>query len=378
MDLFNFQVHGYRMQDAVLSSTLNFISALIFFLFYRSEKVLLIFLTITVLENTTKFLLLKSRKRRERVLILGENGRTEKIREAVRIDKNYNYIGYLADMDKHDENCLGSYGDLQKIVNAYKVDKIVVIDKELSKQRIKVLLELKTSGIEIRDYFTFSEEVRWRIDVDSIDEEWLIFSSGFNIYHNSYQKKLKRVLDIMIALFMLVFTTPIMLLTAISIKVDSTGPVFFSQERVGLNGKCFNILKFRSMIETAEKDGPVWAGENDPRITKVGGIIRKTRIDELPQLWNILKGDMSFVGPRPERPVFVDRLKNKVPFYNMRHSVLPGLTGWAQVMYHYGASMDESLRKLEYDLYYIKYQDFVMDALIILKTLRIVVFGRGR
>ena len=132
------------------------------------------------------------------------------------------------------------------------------------------------------------------------------------------------------------------------------------------------------MIEGAEKDGPVWAGENDPRITKVGGLLRKTRIDELPQLWNILKGDMSFVGPRPERPVFVDRLKIKVPFYNMRHSVLPGLTGWAQVMYRYGASMDESLCKLEYDLYYIKYQDFVMDALIIFKTLRIVLFGRGR
>ena len=245
MDLFNFQVHGYRMQDAVLSSTLNFISALIFFLFYRSEKVLLIFLIITVLENTTKFLLLKSKKRRERILILGENGRTEKIREAVRIDKNYNYIGYLTDTDKDDENCLGSYDDLQKIVNTYKVGKIVVIDKELSKQRIKVLLELKTNGIEIRDYFTFSEEVRWRIDVDSIDEEWLTFSSGFNIYHNRYQKKLKRVLDIMIALFMLVFTMPIMLLTAISIKIDSTGPVFFSQERVGLNGKTFNIFKIQ-------------------------------------------------------------------------------------------------------------------------------------
>ena len=378
MDLFNFQVSGYRMQDGILSFALNFVSALIFFLFYRSEKVLVIFMSVALLENTTKFLLLKFRKHRERVLILGENGRREKVLEAVHGEKDYTYVGYLTEADRAGESCLGSYDDLQKLVETYKIDKIVVLDTALSKQLIKVLLELKTIGIEVRDYFTFSEEVLWRIDVESIDERWLAFSSGFNIYHNMYQKKLKRVSDIMLVLFIFMLTLPLMLLAAAFIKFDSTGPVFFSQERIGLNGKPFKIFKFRSMIEAAEKNGPAWAVENDPRITKVGKFIRKSRIDELPQLWNILKGDMSFIGPRPERPVFVEKLKEELSFYNLRHSVLPGLTGWAQVMYHYGASIDEALHKLEYDLYYIKYQNFVMDAIIILKTLRIVVFGRGR
>jgi exopolysaccharide biosynthesis polyprenyl glycosylphosphotransferase len=176
----------------------------------------------------------------------------------------------------------------------------------------------------------------------------------------------------------LLITAPVILITAIAIKLDSRGPVFFKQERIGENGRIFKVYKFRSMRTDAElNSGPVWAQEDDPRITRVGRIIRNLRIDEIPQMWNVLKGDMSFVGPRPERPHFVNELRKSVPYYDQRHTVKPGITGWAQVLYPYGASEDDALQKLKYDLYYVKHMSVVMDLLIVVKTIKIVLFGRG-
>jgi exopolysaccharide biosynthesis polyprenyl glycosylphosphotransferase len=177
---------------------------------------------------------------------------------------------------------------------------------------------------------------------------------------------------------MAIFLSPLFLVAAVAIKLDSKGPVFFKQARVGENGEIYTVFKFRSMREDAEAlSGPVWAEEDDPRITKVGRIIRKLRIDELPQLWNVIKGDMSFVGPRPERPFFVEQLKKKVPYYNERFSVKPGVTGWAQVMYGYGATEEDALQKLKYDLYYIKNMSLLMDLVVIFHTVKIVLLGRG-
>ena len=182
----------------------------------------------------------------------------------------------------------------------------------------------------------------------------------------------------MASFFLILFTWPVMLISCAVIKIESRGKIFFTQERIGYQVKICRVVKLRSMREDAEAEGPRWAVENDRRVTRYGRFMRKTRIDELPQVWNILKGEMSFVGPRPERPVFVEKLEKEIPFYNLRHCVLPGLTGWAQVMHPYGASVEDALYKLEYDLYYIKYQDIILDIIIFFKTVKIVLWGRGR
>jgi exopolysaccharide biosynthesis polyprenyl glycosylphosphotransferase len=192
------------------------------------------------------------------------------------------------------------------------------------------------------------------------------------------QAKIKRIFDIVTALLIGIMTAPIMLVAALIVRLESPGPVIYRQDRVGEHGKEFAVLKFRSMRNDAEKNGAQWAQVNDPRITKFGNFMRKTRIDELPQLLNVLKGEMSFIGPRPERMVFIEELEKQIPHYNLRHLIKPGLTGWAQVMYPYGASVEDAKRKLEYDLHYIKRQSFYMDMVIMFKTLKTVLFGKGR
>jgi exopolysaccharide biosynthesis polyprenyl glycosylphosphotransferase len=204
----------------------------------------------------------------------------------------------------------------------------------------------------------------------------LIFGEGFR--QPKILRVIKRVLDTGLALVVLILTLPLFILVAIAVRLESPGPVFYSQERVGRYNKTFHIYKFRSMVTDAEKsNSPVWAQKNDSRITRVGQFIRKTRLDELPQLWNILKGEMSFVGPRPERPVFVKELEEKIPFYSQRHIVKPGLTGWAQIRYEYGASIEDALKKLEYDLYYVKNMSIFLDIMTIMETVHVVLFRKG-
>jgi exopolysaccharide biosynthesis polyprenyl glycosylphosphotransferase len=215
-----------------------------------------------------------------------------------------------------------------------------------------------------------------KIMVEFINPSWLIFSSGFQ--KSPMRRFVKRLTDIAFSVVLLLLLLPLLLLTAVMIRLDSPGPVIFSQERVGERRRIYRMHKFRSMIQNAEKlSGPVWALENDPRITRVGRIMRRLRIDELPQLWNVLKGKMSIVGPRPERDVFVQELEKTVPYYRERFSVKPGITGWAQVNYGYGASVADAIEKLNYDLFYIKNMSTMMDLLIVLRTIRILLFGRG-
>jgi sugar transferase (PEP-CTERM system associated) len=231
-------------------------------------------------------------------------------------------------------------------------------------------------GIPITDLSAFYEKVRGEVPIDSLKASWLIYGSGFE--QGSVRTFIKRAFDLLVSLVLFVATAPVMLVTALAIKLESPGPVIFRQVRVGRAGRPFTVLKFRSMRADAEKDGVArWATAGDARVTAVGRIIRKLRIDELPQLINVLRGEMSFVGPRPERPEFVAGLKEQIPFYDLRHSVKPGLTGWAQVRYCYGASVEDARTKLQFDLYYVKNHSLFLDILVLFETVRVILFREG-
>ena len=253
---------------------------------------------------------------------------------------------------------------------------IVALDQKRGIMPYKQLLNCKVRGFSIIDGESIYERVTGKVLVERINPSWLIFSDGF--VKSPVTRFTKRLVGFVLSSMMLVLLSPLILIVALAIKLDSKGPVLFIQDRVGEDGEIFKVYKFRSMREDAEAlSGPVWAEEDDPRITRVGKIIRKLRIDELPQLWNVLKGDMSFVGPRPERPFFVEKLKKTVPYYNERFAVKPGVTGWAQVKYAYGATEQDALEKLKYDLYYIKNMSLIMDLMVIFLTVKIVLLGRG-
>lgn len=268
--------------------------------------------------------------------------------------------------------------DLAAHVNKLHCELIVIGDKfENQSLPIDALINCKLSGIKIMDQLSFFEEVRGYVNLDSVKADWIIFAEGFK-GGSIFERALKRLMDVVTSVLFLILSSPIFLVCALLVKATSKGPILYRQERVGLNGEHFEVLKFRSMRVDAESDGkPKFASKNDPRVTPVGGFLRKTRADEIPQAINVLKGDMSFVGPRPERPYFVDQLSEKVPFYRERHCLKPGITGWAQIRYPYGASFEDSRRKLEYDLYYVKNYSIFLDVLIILQTLRVVLFPHG-
>jgi sugar transferase (PEP-CTERM system associated) len=239
------------------------------------------------------------------------------------------------------------------------------------------LLRIKTTGVHVNDFSTFLERETGRVDLDTLNPSWLIFSDGFSS-GRMISSAAKRVFDVLASLGLLFFTLPVIALFAALVKLDSRGPAFFRQTRIGLYGQEFELTKLRSMRTDAEADGRArFAQKDDPRVTRVGRLIRKLRIDELPQAWSVLKGEMSFVGPRPERPEFVADLDDKLPYYAERHMVKPGITGWAQVNYPYGASLEDSRHKLEYDLYYAKNYTPFLDLLILLQTLRVILWPEG-
>jgi sugar transferase (PEP-CTERM system associated) len=241
---------------------------------------------------------------------------------------------------------------------------------------LRELLDCKLSGVNVLDLASYFERALWQIRLDSLKVGWLIFGEGFR--QGWGRTFVKRLFDLVAASILLLLALPVMLLTAIAIALEDGFPVFYRQERVGRNGRLFNVIKFRSMRRDAEGDGkPRWASANDDRTTRVGRIIRKLRIDELPQLYSVLTGDMSLIGPRPERPYFVDQLTRDIPFYAVRHSVKPGVTGWAQGSYHYGASGDDSIQKLQYDLYYVKNHTLFLDIVILFETVGVVLTGKG-
>jgi len=258
------------------------------------------------------------------------------------------------------------------------VDEIVVALKERrgGSMPLRELLDCKISGIRVSDMSTYFERMLGQIRIDHVRAGWLIFGDGF--HQGLYRTAAKRLFDLLCAVLLLVLAAPVMLITAMAIALESRGPVFYRQERVGHAGKPFHVLKFRSMRVDAETDGrPQWAATKDARVTRVGSVIRRFRIDEFPQLLNVLDGRMSLVGPRPERPFFVEQLTREIPYYAVRHSVKPGITGWAQVRHEYGASVADSLEKLQYDLYYVKNHSLFLDIVILFETIGVVLSGKG-
>ena len=264
------------------------------------------------------------------------------------------------------------------VIHRHQVDQVIVAVKEQRGGNVPMeqLLTARIQGVPVMDLAAFYECTTGEVPVDSLKASWLVYGHGFA--QGRTRKALKRAFDILSSSILLLIASPVMLLTAIAIKLESEGPVIYRQERVGLGGKIFMCLKFRSMRTDAEKDGvAVWAKKNDSRVTRVGAFIRKTRIDELPQIISVLKGEMSMVGPRPERPSFVEQLKQQIPYYDIRHSVKPGVTGWAQVRYSYGASLEDALHKHQYDLYYVKNNSLFLDLLILFETVSVVIFREG-
>jgi len=267
---------------------------------------------------------------------------------------------------------------LDEIIKSQRIKELIVAVREQRGGSLPVsqLLACRLQGIRVTDLSGFFERVTGEVPVNCLKASWLIYGEGFR--QGWGRRTVKRCFDVLAALLLLGLSSPIMVATAIAIFVEGGCPIIFRQERVGHGGRVFRLIKFRSMRIDAEKDGtPRWASSNDSRVTTVGRWIRRTRIDELPQIFNVLKGEMSFVGPRPERPYFVAQLTDKIPFYGARHSVKPGLTGWAQVRYTYGASVEDAEKKLQYDLYYVKNHTLLLDFLVLLRTIHVVLHARG-
>jgi sugar transferase (PEP-CTERM system associated) len=318
---------------------------------------------------------------KENVLIVGTGPLARTVAQQILAQHDFAYriAGFVDDeptVSPSDPMVLGSSADLPRLVAKHHVNRIVV---SLTDRRGKLptaqLLHAKLSGVRVEDAATTYERITGKIMTDGIKPSWLIFSDGFCPSRGT--RIVKRAFDLAMALVGLVLAAPLMLLTAIAVRLDSAGPVLYRQERVGENGRIFTLSKFRSMRADAESGTPIWAKDQDDRITRVGRFIRLARLDEMPQLWSVLRGDMSFIGPRPERPFFVEQLAAAIPFYMERHSVKPGVTGWAQVKYRYGSSIEDATEKLRYDLYYIKHLSIVFDLTIMIDTVKVILSGKG-
>jgi sugar transferase (PEP-CTERM system associated) len=323
-------------------------------------------------------------RNRTRILIFGAGPAAQVVGKTLRlVDPNAQIVGYVPGPNETGitvpaNDLLALDRSLPYTAAGLSVDEIVVAltERRAGSMPLRELLDCKLSGIKVYDLNSHFEKTLGQIRVDYLSASWLIFGDGFN--QGTLRSVIKRVFDLFSASVLILVSAPAMLATGLLIKLESRGPMLYRQERVGQNGKTFLVTKFRSMRTDAEKDGkPRWASANDHRVTRVGHIIRRLRIDELPQLFNVLKGEMSLVGPRPERPFFVEQLTHEIPFYAVRHSVKPGVTGWAQVRYHYGSTVEDSQEKLQYDLYYVKNHTLFLDLVVLLETIGVVLTGKG-
>ncbi|MGP4843283.1 TIGR03013 family XrtA/PEP-CTERM system glycosyltransferase [Marinobacter sp. 1Y8] len=335
--------------------------------------------------RTLFFALLGDDAFKRKVLVLGAGVRAARLLEDLRTPfnrKGFTLVGFVPlpsePREVSLEHCLQLSSSLHHYVLNHPVSEIVVaVDDRRKGLPMEDLLECKMEGIKIVDGATFYERESRKVALEMISQGWLVFSDGFTV--SSVSGFGKRAIDLMTAGVLFLAASPLMLLTVLAIKLEEglKAPVLYSQERVGLNGKVFHVHKFRSMRTDAEKNGAVWAQKNDTRVTRVGDFIRKVRIDELPQIFNVLNGTMAFVGPRPERPVFVKQLSENIPLYDERHRVKPGITGWAQLCFAYADNEEDTREKLRYDLYYIKNQSLLLDLLIIIQTVEVILFKKG-
>ena len=321
----------------------------------------------------------------ERILVVGTGDSARKVVREILDQREFAYrvIGFIDDDPARigerivNPGIVGTPADIAALIERHQIDRIIVgLSDRRGKLPVEELLRAKMAGIRVEDATTTYERVTGKILIDDLRPSWLIFSDGFRV--SRITRWVKRSIDLTLSLILAVLACPLMVLTAIAVMIESGRPILYCQERVGENGKTFTLCKFRSMRTDAEKGGrPIWAKDGDDRVTRVGRFIRLTRLDELPQIWNVLRGDMSFVGPRPERPFFVAELARAIPFYQQRHAVKPGLTGWAQVKYRYGSSLEDATEKLRYDLYYIKHLSVFFDLTIVFDTVKVVLFGKG-
>jgi len=394
-DLYDFQV--VRQRDNLFVHTMQALGAaclMLALLFYVSPAsslgrgiallaaplILALLLSWRLSANTTNLL----SRGDERVLIMGtgESGISLVRHILAHPEYNMRVVGFL---DKNSQDIgkslvnpriIGEFSDIEQIVAQERINRVILSFQERrGTTPIKQLLNVKFGGVRIEDVHSCFERLHGRIPLERLSPSWLILSDGFK--KSRLLLAGKRAMDVLVSLTILIVVSPLIPFIALAIYWDSGSPIFFRQTRAGYKGHEFELLKFRSMVQDAEKDGPRWAAKSDCRITRVGQILRKTRLDEIPQLFNVFRGEMSLVGPRPERPYFCEQLEKEIPFYNLRHSIRPGLTGWAQVRFRYGASLDDAKGKLEYDMFYLKNMSLFVDCAILFETAKVVILGRG-
>lgn len=399
-DAYNFNTHIDDLiklkKIAINCITIILISAF-FILLINDGEFGYLFHKKTILLNTSLFTVwililrlvvfkwLRSQAEKSRWLILGIDENTIEFSHNLTHLNPYGELAFITESENKTPNLLkaqfkhlGSLNNLLYLNQENWSGIIIANYSDLSQVSCKKLLQMRLQGSRIHKLLDFYENLFYKIPSSLLNDNELVFNQGLNILTSGIDLKLKRIVDITLAIFLLVALSPLMFLVAIAIKLDSPGNIFYSQVRTGLHGKTFKVYKFRSMHQDAEKQGAKWAEEKDSRITNVGYWIRLFRIDELPQIWNVIRGEMSLIGPRPERPEFDLKLKQVIPYYELRYSVKPGITGWAQVMYPYGASIKDAAEKLSYDLYYIKNYSWWLEIKIFIKTIQVVLLGKGR
>ena len=378
----DFYAERFRLKDVFINLGIDSIFSVMLYAFWKRFDVFYMFGLIFVFQVIFRKIICSIYMKKQNVLIFGSNHIENNIQEDIINTLDYNYIGYISNnKTRATKYLIGKYDEMESIIVKNNVD-ILVIVKDIKspdfKKYSKRIFDLKINGLKIMNYEEFNEDIQKKIDINQINEEWILQSNGFDILNNEMQRNIKRGMDLILALILMVVLSPLALITAIIIKYESKGPVIFKQTRIGENMKPFKVYKFRSMKLHDPKKYSKYTLDCDTRVTKFGKFIRKTRIDELPQLWNILKGTMSFIGPRPEWDILAKDYAKQINYYNLRHLIKPGITGWAQVMFPYGESLDDAKRKLEYDLYYLKHQDLILDVLIVAKTAKAVLFGKGK
>ena len=378
----DFYAERFRLKDIFINLGINIVFSITLYAFWKRFDIFNMFALLFLFQVIFRRIVCSLYMKKKNVLIFGSNHIENNIQEDIIRSLDYNYVGYISNnKSRATEYLIGSYEQMEEIIYQKKID-ILVIVKDIKspgfKKYMKRIFDLKINGLKIMNYEEFNEDIQKKIDINKINEEWLLQSNGFDILNNEVQRNIKRGMDLMLALILMVILSPLALIVSIIIKLESKGPVIFKQMRIGENMRPFKVYKFRSMrLHNPEKYSK-YTLDNDSRVTKFGKFIRKTRIDELPQLWNILKGTMSFVGPRPEWDILAKDYARQIHYYNLRHLIKPGITGWAQVMFPYGESLDDAKKKLEYDLYYLKHQDFILDVLVVAKTAKAVFFGKGK
>lgn len=378
----DFYAERFRLKDIFINFGINIVFSITLYAFWKRFDIFNMFALLFLFQVIFRRIVCSLYMKKKNVLIFGSNHIENNIQEDIIRSLDYNYVGYISNnKSRATEYLIGSYEQMEEIIYQKKID-ILVIVKDIKspgfKKYMKRIFDLKINGLKIMNYEEFNEDIQKKIDINKINEEWLLQSNGFDILNNEVQRNIKRGMDLMLALILMVILSPLALIVSIIIKLESKGPVIFKQMRIGENMRPFKVYKFRSMRLHDPEKYSKYTLDNDSRVTKFGKFIRKTRIDELPQLWNILKGTMSFVGPRPEWDILAKDYARQIHYYNLRHLIKPGITGWAQVMFPYGESLDDAKKKLEYDLYYLKHQDFILDVLVVAKTAKAVFFGKGK